>query len=148
MMRLVLVVMFTPITACAGSIVPVPTTYEGCKAQFDATRQSNAGGSGDNFALDALGRGITAGMNETRYDACLATVANDGAPALPDVAGVQLRVESRTNGNRVSKTYTYGAPPAGHAAPAAAAAYTASGNRQCSLRMTGGTGYTCVGSGW
>ncbi len=96
-----------------------------------------AGGGGTKAGADAMNACIRGKVAENKRTA-----------AMPDVAGVPQRVETRTNGNRVAKTYTYGTPPAAQSTPAAAATSAAFGNRQCSLRMTGGTGYTCVGSGW
>jgi len=80
-----------------------------------------------------------------RYVGPSASMTTPAGQALPDVAGVPQRVERRTNGTRVTETFTYGTPPAAQTVAAPAASYAAPGNRQCSLRMTGGTGYTCVG---
>ncbi|WP_417241918.1 hypothetical protein [Celeribacter sp.] len=67
-----------------GSLVPLPTTAQACKAEFDASMvrarssQTYSQPSGASFIGASIGRGLGKGIIESRYQACLAQVGNGG----------------------------------------------------------------------
>jgi hypothetical protein len=107
---------------------------------FEVTVPSGAGRQAGIDAMNAcISRKAAAAGSAPAQSAASVPVA----VALPNVAGVPQTQTSQTTGTRTTTTFTYGTPP-GSASAAAQSANGTAPTRQCSLQMTGGTGYSCV----
>jgi hypothetical protein len=87
-----------------------------------------------------------AGATQEGADAINACIRDRAAAAQSVAPSTQQTMTTQANAGVVTRTYTYGTPPAAQANAPEAALSTApsSSPAQCNLEMTGGSGYSCV----
>lgn len=136
-MRAVALLAVFALTACVpvGSDDPVVTKdVEQCSAESGFTARAAAA-----HASGALGDIPGTPKEMAAINACLKA----RAPEMRSVGGIPQTMETQVRGGTVTKTYTYGTPPA-TAAGKPAATTTPTGNRACRNTMVGGDGYACL----
>jgi hypothetical protein len=128
----------SPLMACQTTPTPSfndPAVIERCAAQSGFTARSNAA-----RAAGATGRIQSTPDELAAINAC---AGGAGTAQLKPVAGVPQSTSREVTATGVSKTYTYGTPPA-----TGAATTTKRGQRidytNCTNPLTGGSGYRCV----
>ena len=136
-MRAAALLVVLALTACVpvGSVDPVVAKdVEQCSAESGFTaRAAAAHASGVQGDIPGTPKEMAA------INACLKA----RAPEMRSVGGIPQSMKTQVRGGTVSKTYTYGTPPATASSKPAAVTIT-QGRRACRNTMVGGDGYACM----
>lgn len=136
-MRVVALLAVLALAACVpvGSVDPVVAKdVEQCSAESGFTaRAAAAHASGVQGDIPGTPKEMAA------INACLKA----RAPEMRSVGGIPQTMQTQVRGGTVTKTYTYGTPPA-TAAGKPAASPVATAHRACRNTMVGGDGYACL----